>query len=74
MELQNQIKQCERCGNPFECKPLHISECQCANIHLTEKAQAFIQSHFNNCLCKECLLEINQMQKDTHHLSLPRSW
>ncbi len=64
MELQNQIKKCERCGIEFECKPLQITECQCSNIQLSEKSQRFIQTNYKDCLCKNCLEEIKHLNSN----------
>jgi hypothetical protein len=49
---------CARCGCKFECKPADIAHCQCSTITLSSEKLAFIASKFTNCLCANCLQEL----------------
>jgi hypothetical protein len=51
----HETKTCPRCQQPFECKPGHISACQCNGIQLTEEEKAFIADRYDDCLCINCL-------------------
>lgn len=51
----NEIKDCPRCQKPFECNPGNIVRCQCYGIKLTEEQQAYIEQHYSDCLCRDCL-------------------
>jgi len=51
-------KICPRCSNKFECKLGSITECQCYGISLTLEENAFIQSRYDDCLCRNCLVEL----------------
>jgi len=53
-------KICERCHQPFECKMENIMQCQCYGIVLTSQAKQLVSSTFNDCLCKNCLLVLNE--------------
>ena len=49
-------KVCPRCGAPFVCR--HDALCQCVGIELNEKARTFLRTHYSDCLCRACLLEV----------------
>lgn len=49
-------KTCPRCGTSFLCT--HDALCQCVGITLNEKARAYLRTHYTNCLCSKCLLEV----------------
>jgi len=51
-------KHCPRCGNRFECKAGAITACQCYGITLSDEERAFIEGRYNDCLCRNCLLEL----------------
>ncbi len=51
-------KICPRCGTGFECKLGSITECQCYGIALNNEERAFIEVRYNDCLCRNCLLEL----------------
>ena len=53
-------KICQRCKDSFECKANDIENCQCASVTLTSKTQQYLSTTSYNCLCKKCLVEINQ--------------
>jgi cysteine-rich CWC protein len=51
-------KICPRCSHKFECKLGSITECQCYGISLTAEETAFIESRYDDCLCRNCLIEL----------------
>ncbi len=59
-ELTNEgiAKVCPRCGAHFVCYHENPAICQCAGINLNENARAFLRTHYTDCLCRACLLEV----------------
>ncbi|MEJ0103144.1 MAG: cysteine-rich CWC family protein [Bacteroidota bacterium] len=55
-------KYCPRCLKVFECKPGNITQCQCYDIQMTTEQNAYIEDRYNNCLCRNCL---SQLQNET---------
>lgn len=55
----HEIKECPRCNSSFECKPGNITQCQCYGINLTIEQKAYIEQRYNDCLCRQCLLQLN---------------
>ncbi len=55
-------KLCPRCGAEFICT--HDAFCQCVGITLNEKARAYLRTHYSDCLCRKCLLEISSQLGD----------
>jgi len=49
-------KICPRCGAEFLCT--HDEHCQCVGITLNENARAYLRTHYKDCLCRACLLEV----------------
>ena len=52
-------KSCSRCGQQFTCRMDDITQCQCSVVKLTAEARAFMAASFSDCLCKNCLVEMN---------------
>lgn len=52
------MKSCPRCHQSFICKAGDIAHCQC-NIPLSEATRQFLRKTQYGCLCKDCLVEIN---------------
>ena len=62
-------KVCPRCGAHFvcthdalcQCVGITLTElCQCVGISLTENARAYMRTHYTDCLCRECLLQLSR--------------
>ncbi|MBS1733668.1 MAG: cysteine-rich CWC family protein [Bacteroidetes bacterium] len=51
-------KYCPRCNHSFECKAGSISQCQCNDIRLTAAERERIGLLYNDCLCIDCLHEL----------------
>ena len=60
-KLTNERKEktCPRCGASFLCT--HDALCQCVGIELNEKARAYLRTHYKDCLCRACLITINEL-------------
>jgi hypothetical protein len=56
--LSPEAKICSRCNLAFECKADDIANCQCNNIQLNVEERAFIEEHYRDCLCGNCLLQL----------------
>jgi hypothetical protein len=50
-------KTCPRCGKTFEC--VHSIDCWCVKVQLKDSTKAYLKENYSDCLCKECLEEIN---------------
>ena len=55
---QHEQKICPRCNQPLECKVGDIVHCQCSSIYLTLEERSFIEDHYSDCLCINCLKEL----------------
>ena len=51
-------KICPRCRQSFDCKPGNITQCQCFGIQFTVEQKAYIEDRYNDCLCRACLLTL----------------
>lgn len=54
------IKNCDRCHTTFECKTDSIDTCQCSSVELTEETKIYLAKTSYNCLCENCLTEVNR--------------
>jgi len=59
MAEKNKI--CPRCKKEFTCNSENISACSCSTILLSNETKAFLANTFFNCLCNDCLNELNGM-------------
>jgi Cysteine-rich CWC len=57
---KHEEKRCPRCSGLFECKVGTIVQCQCNAICLTLEESAYIQAKYDDCLCINCLQELQQ--------------
>jgi adenosylcobinamide kinase / adenosylcobinamide-phosphate guanylyltransferase len=58
---KHEEKDCPRCQAAFECKVGDIIQCQCYGIGLTIEERAFVEERFEDCLCRNCLLELKRL-------------
>ena len=65
---KNEIAYCKRCNVTFECNANDISNCQCNEITLSEKTKTFMGETNYNCLCANCLTELESLVNDNHNL------
>lgn len=57
---QHEAKSCQRCKEHFECKPGTITQCQCFEVQLTTEQRAYLEQMYNDCLCKNCLVQLQE--------------
>lgn len=57
---KHEEKRCPRCSNVFECKVGTIAQCQCTAIQLSVEETAFIQAKYDDCLCINCLHDLQK--------------
>ncbi len=56
-QLNKMTKTCPRCGKTFEC--VHSVDCWCVKVKLADATKAYLKANYSDCLCKDCLEEIN---------------
>ncbi len=66
--FKNEVKLCPRCTKAFECKAGNIQDCECSQVELKQEQIDFIESQYNECLCKQCLFLLRQ----EHEIHLQR--
>lgn len=71
---KHEKKICPRCGVEFTCKRGDIANCDCIEVFLLPETQKFLQKTNYDCLCVNCLKEINQMVKKSLTDSFPRDF
>ncbi|HID50068.1 MAG TPA: hypothetical protein EYP40_10750 [Chromatiales bacterium] len=52
---------CPRCGRGFECKAGSFHLCQCAGECFDDLRLEFIRLHYEGCLCRHCLEQIQAL-------------
>jgi hypothetical protein len=72
MRYKHEIKLCERCNTPFECKLGDITNCQCSSIAPSEATRQFLEQTDFDCLCKNCLTAINEKWATLATYSFPQ--
>jgi hypothetical protein len=55
-----EAKNCPRCTKPFHCKAGAVKECQCFGITVYPELRIFLEQHYKNCLCADCLQFLSQ--------------
>ncbi len=59
--MGGKIKICPRCKKEFTCLSENISACACSEVSLSNETKTFLTATFFNCLCNNCLIEINRL-------------
>lgn len=66
------MKHCARCRTLFECKMGDVANCQCNSVEISEEAREFLKgTSYDDCLCRNCMAEIDQMVKFRLQHSFP---
>jgi hypothetical protein len=60
-EIMENTLTCESCGVEFSCGA-DTGKCWCFEIDLKDESLAKLREEFNNCLCENCLSEMNASQ------------
>jgi len=63
---------CPRCQKPFICQTDDIQSCQCSQIKLDQKTIEFLAKTEYDCLCMNCLSELQSLIQLAQKISLPR--
>ncbi len=64
-------KACPRCKKTFVCNADNISACSCSSISLSNDTKTFLSKTFYGCLCKDCLLVLDQMVEKEKEYPFP---
>jgi hypothetical protein len=59
--MSGKQKICPRCKKEFNCNPENIQDCGCSRVLLSNDTKSWLTNTFYNCLCSECLTELNQL-------------
>jgi len=60
---KHEDKYCSQCSEVFTCKAGDIMNCQCTEIKLNDETRKFLEKTYYDCLCKKCLVAIDQELK-----------
>lgn len=65
---KHELVACPRCQCRFACQVGSINLCQCQVVQLTESQQHYIRSFYQDCLCANCLLDLQTEYNHMEHL------
>ena len=65
--MTHEEKRCPLCNQTFTCKREDIANCQCSGIELLAETGRFLEQSSMDCICRQCLLKINQEIGDKNH-------
>jgi hypothetical protein len=72
MQVKHELKYCERCSAEFVCNAGDVLDCQCSSIQISEQTQQFLLEKNYDCLCINCLVQLNNKINNTTALTLFR--
>ena len=58
------MKKCQRCSSDFKCQADNIEACGCAKISLSKSTNEYLAKTNYDCLCSNCLNELNNLMDD----------
>jgi hypothetical protein len=64
-------KTCPRCKKYFECNTHDIQNCFCNKVTLSKDLKYFLSKTSYNCLCKNCLQELENTVAEAKKESFP---
>lgn len=70
--IEPKIKICQRCQTSFDCKRNDIANCQCNSIVISKAGNDFLKKTKYDCLCKNCLADINRLTEMANKQVFPR--
>jgi hypothetical protein len=59
MAEKNKI--CARCKKEFRCDAENVAACACSAVSLSNETKSFLANTYYDCLCNDCLMELNQL-------------
>lgn len=68
---KHEEKYCGKCNTRFICKVGDIENCQCNTVKLSDESIEFLSTTNFDCLCKDCLLQVNQDVKVAGNYRFP---
>lgn len=68
---KHEEKVCVRCRASFTCKAGDIANCQCNQVRLSAEAQEFLSNSYFDCLCRNCLEQVNEVVKVAKRYRFP---
>ena len=72
-ESKHEIKICEKCAAGFECRAGDPCRCQCFDVVISGRTRDFLEQTDFDCLCKNCLAELNQKLALLENETFPNS-
>jgi hypothetical protein len=69
----SKIKLCGRCKKSIECLAENIAQCVCSQININGGTSTFLNHTKFDCLCNNCLKEIDDMITKSKDLRFPES-
>ena len=68
---KHEEKSCPKCDASFECKMGDIVNCQCNSVQLNADTISFLSQTYFDCLCKNCLAEIEHDVNSSKKYNFP---
>lgn len=65
-------KSCPRCGASIECRPAGVDHCPCRRVQISEATRAYLEKTQYDCLCNQCLAELDRLVEKAQKLPFPR--
>lgn len=70
---KHEEKYCPRRNVLFECRAGDMYHCQCYTVTLSDAAKLFLEkTSYDDCFCKNCLIQIEQMIQFSLQHSFPK--
>lgn len=64
---------CDRCNKEFECDSTSIENCDCSTLKLHPDTIEYLKNTFYDCLCHDCLKEVDHYQQLKLQYPFPNS-
>lgn len=71
MKINNNTKCCGRCKLAFQCLSENSTACACNKVKLAKDTIAFLKATKYDCLCNDCLVQLDVMIEKTKHYNFP---
>lgn len=72
-EKQGELILCERCNKMFICSSDRVDSCQCHSVSLHPSTLKFLDHTEWDCLCADCLQDIDIKVMNTQGKEFPKS-
>jgi len=50
----------------------NIAECQCAKVKMSPSLKKWLATHFENCLCSNCLIQLAEIDRIAQIIPFPK--